>query len=155
MKLYEKYSDINRVCEMIREQIIDSIPFAYANCPKFSNPTQLFKWLRSITHYKNDPPGYEFIQEMKTLFSHVKHRTGRVFKSGEGDCDCFVVTSIACMYVQGWMDNFGFVLAGRLKSAPVHIYAYVVFKNKYYIFDLTQPVINKVRDYPIQQQMKL
>lgn len=140
---------------MIRQQVIDSIPYAYDNCPRFDNPEQLFKWLRSNTKYKADPPGYEFIQEMKTLFSDFKHRTGEVYYMGQGDCDCFTVTALACMYVQGWIQDFGFVLAGRKKKAPVHIYAFVVFKGDYYVFDLTQPKINLVNDYPISQKMRL
>jgi len=140
---------------MLRQQIIDSIPYAYENCPRFQNPEQLFKWLRSITKYKSDPEGYEFIQEMETLFSNFQHRTGKVYYVGEGDCDCFTVTALACMYVQGWIKEFGFVLAGRNKRAPVHIYAYIVFKGNYYIFDLTQPRINLVNDYPISQEMQL
>lgn len=155
MQLKEKYTNINRVCEVIRQQVIDSIPYAYENCPRFSNPTQLFNWLRSITKYKADPPGYEFIQEMETLFSNYKHRTGKVFGVGQGDCDCFTVTALACMYVQGWIQDFGFILAGRKKRAPVHIFAYVTYKDKFYIFDLTQPCINKVNHYPIQQKLKL
>ena len=140
---------------MIRQQIIDSIPYAYENCPRFDNPEQLFKWLRSITKYKSDPLGYEFIQEMETLFSNFKHRTGQVYRIGEGDCDCFTVTAVACMYVQGWISDFGFALAGRSKRQPVHIYAYVVYKGDFYVFDLTQPYINRVNEYPITQYLKL
>jgi len=153
----EKYTDINRVCQVIRLQIIDSIPYAYENCPQFDNPGQLFKWLRNNTRYKSDPEGYEFIQSMPTLFSNFKHKTGKVYGVGQGDCDCFTVTSIACMYVQGedWIKNFGFVLAGRSKKAPVHIYSYINYDGKYHIFDLTQPVIGKVNPYPITQDVRL
>jgi len=157
MELREPYTDINRVCEVIRLQIIDSIPYAAENVPHFKNPEQLFNWLKLLVRYKNDPEGYEFIQSMPTLFSDFEHESGEVYKSGEGDCDCFTVATIAAMYVQGedWIKDFGFVLAGRSPNNPVHIYSYIKFKGKDYILDLTQPRINMVKDYPYTQKMKL
>lgn len=157
MELREPYTDINRVCELIRQQVIDSIPYAWENIPKFRTPEQLFKWLKLTTRYKSDPEGYEFIQSMPTFYSTFKHRTGKVYHPGEGDCDCFVVTTIAAMYIQGekWIEDFGFYLAGRSKKAPVHIFSYIVMDGKEYILDLTQPYINKVRDYKYLQKMPL
>lgn len=157
MELREPYSDINRVCELIRLQVIDSIPFALENVPRFQNPEQLFKWLRLNTSYKNDPEGYEFLQSMETLFNRFEHSSGHVYNPGQGDCDCFVISTIAAMYVQGedWIEDFGFYLAGRNKSAPVHIFSYIVWDGKEHILDLTQPYMDKVRDYPHLQKMQL
>jgi len=157
MELREPYTNINRVCETIRMQVIDSIPYAYENAPACRNPEQLFKWLKLTTRYKSDPEGYEFIQSMQTLYSTYKHRSGHVYNPGEGDCDCFVVTTIACMQVQGkkWMKDFGFYLAGRSKKAPVHIFSYINWNGKETILDLTQPYIDKVREYPHFQKIQL
>ena len=146
MELREPYKHIDRTVEMLREQVIESIPYAYAQCPKFRKPEQLFKWLKSQIRYKNDPPGYELIQSMDTLFTDWRHRSGIRYRVGEGDCDCFTVTALACMYVQGW-DNFGIVLCGRSKKAPVHIYAYIKDENKIKPFDLTAPYYGVNRPY--------
>jgi len=157
MELREKYKDINRTCAMLREQVIDSIPTAVEVCPKFDNPEQMFKWLRLNTSYKNDPEGVELIQSMGTLLTPYTHRSGHHYPAGAGDCDCFTVTTLACLYVQGekWRNNFGFYLLGRSKKAPVHIYSFVNWNGKELIMDLTRPYINDARHYPLWQKVPM
>lgn len=153
MQSLEKYSTINRTMEAICDQVEEGYNYALEHCPKFENPEQLFNWLKSVTTYKRDPNGYEFIQSMPTLFREVTHSTGEVYPSGYGDCDCFTVTSLTCMKVQGekWQDC-GIVLVGRQKRNPVHIYSYINFEGELYIFDLTNQYINHERsDYKFRQ----
>jgi len=157
MELREPYTDINRTVNMLREQVIDSIPTAVEVCPKMRHPEELFKWLRLNTSYKNDPEGYELIQSMNTLLTTYEHRSGHVYGPGQGDCDCFTVTTLACLYVQGeaWQKDFGFYLLGRSKKAPVHIYSYVNWKGEELVMDLTRPYINDARHYPRYQKIPL
>lgn len=155
MELREKYTDINRTVFLLREQVIDSIPTAVEVCPRARNPEQLFKWLRLNTSYKDDPPGYEHIQSMETLLTPFTHRTGVYYGPGQGDCDCFTVTTLACLYVHDWPEEFGFYLLGRSKKAPVHIYSYVVWEGQELIMDLTRPYIDDAKDYPLKQKIPL
>lgn len=157
MEKLEKYRDINRTVRMLREQVIDSIPTAYDVCPKMRNPEALFKWLRLNTRYKSDPEGFELIQSMHTLLTPYQHRSGHHYGPGRGDCDCFVVTTLACLYVQGpeWQKNFGLYLLGRSKKAPVHIYSYINWRGKDLIMDLTRPYINDAKHYPRWQKIQL
>jgi len=157
MKHREPYTDINRTVIMLREQVIDSIPTAYEVCPKFTHPEDLFKWLRLTTSYKNDPEGYELIQSMYTLLTHYHHRSGHTYQPGQGDCDCFTVTTLACLYVQGpaWQKDFGLYLLGRSRKAPVHIYSYINWGGKEMILDLTRPYVNDARHYPRWQKIQL
>jgi len=152
MELREPYKDINRTIQMLREQVVDSIAYAVDQCPKVDTPEQLFKWLKTNVRYKNDPPGYELIQSMPTLFSPFTHKTGVHYGSGQGDCDCFTVTALACMYVQGWRD-FGIVLCGRKKKAPVHIFAYINDGGDLKAFDLTAPYYGVHREYKYMQYL--
>ena len=157
MELREPYTDINRTIHLLREQVIDSIPTAVEVCPKFRNPEELFKWLRLATRYKNDPEGYELIQSMHTLLTPFTHRTGHHYGPGQGDCDCFTVTTLACLYVQGpeWQEDMGLYLLGRSKKAPVHIYSYVNWNGEELVMDLTRPYINDAKDYPLWQKIQL
>jgi len=155
MELREKYTDINRTVYLLREQVIDSVPTAYELCPKFDNPEQLFKWLRLNTQYKNDPEGVELIQSMETLLSPYQHSSGHYYAPGRGDCDCFTVTTLACIYVQGWPEEFGLYLLGRSKRAPVHIYSWVHWNGEEVILDLTRPYINDAKEYPLYQKIEL
>jgi hypothetical protein len=141
MKLKKQYIDINDTLKCIKIQILDSIKFAKKNCPVFGNPEQLFYWLKENTNYKNDPKGIELLQTMQTMFA----------RNGEGDCDCFVITSGACFIINGW--DFDIVLVGRDKRNPVHIYTRVYFNGDTFIFDLTNPKYNMERPYKYVQDI--
>ena len=143
------YDDINQVMSLIRDQIIDSLKYASYNCPKFRTPENLYKWLKRRVTYIKDPVGIELLQTMQTLFDANRHGI-----PGAGDCDCFTITAIACMKVQGW-SRCRIYLAGRTRKVPVHIYAGVKFKGKELIFDLTNDKINEERKYPYRQKLIL
>lgn len=117
MKKVLDYKDINQVLTGIKVQIIDSLPFAESVCPKFETLRELWDWLAPQLHFKSDPKGREYLQTMQTLFKN----------DGQGDCDCFVITTIACLIVNGFPDVY-ICLTGRQKSHPVHIYV-VVYEN--------------------------
>jgi hypothetical protein len=62
-----EYRDINHTLAGLREQVIDSLEFCVNELPRFSNPTDLFNFCKSITVYENDPPEIELIQTVQTL----------------------------------------------------------------------------------------
>lgn len=134
---------------LLREQVIDSYQCAYDVCPRFAHPKDLFTWLKSRVKYTDDPPGNELIQSMQTLFFDNKH--GR---PGAGDCDCFTVSALACMMVQGW-ENPRIYLTSRTRKFAQHIYAGVKFRGREYIFDLTNPRFDTERQYPYKQKLEL
>lgn len=140
-----KYRDIDHTINQLRRQVIDSYDFASETCPVFNSPEDLFYWLKTQVLYKNDPPGVEFLQTMKTLYSDNKYN-----RAGEGDCDCFVITTLACMKVNGW-DNIFIVLVGRNKGRPAHIYSGVEVNGKMHYLDLTNPYYNMERKYKYKQ----
>ena len=148
MKLKKKYVDINDTLRHIRVQVMHSIPFAREVCPDFQNPAQLFSWLKARTTYKNDPRGVELLQSMQTLFNGDYHGT-----PGAGDCDCFTIAALACMHVQQWPGPLWIKIAGRDRSAPVHIWAGLDFKGKPFALDLTEKQPDKERSYPFVQKI--
>lgn len=140
-----EYRDINHTLQGLREQVIDSLEYCCNELPRFSNPTDLFNFCKSITVYENDPPEIELIQTVQTLLENNFHGV-----SGAGDCDCFTVLTLALCIASGMNDNY-IVLVGRSKVAPVHIYSAVKFKGKLYTLDLTNPYINVERPYKYRQ----
>ena len=140
-----KYKDIDHTLKQLRRQTIDSYDFASETCPEFNSPEDLFYWLKTQVIYKNDPPGVEYLQTMQTLYSDDKYN-----RAGEGDCDCFVITTLACMKVNGW-DNVFIILVGRDKSRPAHIYSGVEINGKMKYLDLTNPYYNMERNYKYKQ----
>lgn len=140
-----KYRDIDHTMKQLRRQVVDSYDFAYATCPEFDSLEDLFYWLKSQVIYKNDPPGIEFLQTMQTLYSDNKYN-----RSGEGDCDCFVITTLACLKVNGWNKIF-IILVGRNKRKPAHIYTGVAENGQIRYLDLTNPYYNTERKYKYKQ----
>lgn len=145
------YRNINHTLQMLKRQVVDSIPYACEIVPQFDHPSELFYWLKENTIYKNDPSNTELLQTMQTLFegNYPGHQPG------EGDCDCFVIATLASCYVQGarWR-NLEVTLAGRDKIAPVHIWSGIIFDGQYYAMDLTQPDFDSERYYPFTQDLK-
>jgi len=149
MKKKVKYIDINDTLRHIKIQIIDSIPYAKEFCPKFGNPEQLFYFLKKNTVYKNDPPNIELLQTLQTLMEENFHG-----KPGAGDCDCFTIATIACLYVNGWKNNVFIDLVGRSKLYPVHIYTDIVYKGDRKVLDLTNKYYNEERqNYKYRQRL--
>lgn len=133
------YVDLKTTLQYLKIQVFDSIEFAAKTCPEFNNPKELFNWLKSKTKYTPDGEN-EYIQTMQTLFAN----------GGRGDCDCYVVTALACFYVLGWTDC-RVVLTGRNKRNAVHIYTMVKHAGEWYIFDLTNSKFDYERHYPYYQ----
>src|SRR6478609_83823 len=139
MQFKRPYKDINDTLHYLKVQVVESIPFAYEVCPAFENPEQLFNWLKKRVKYRNDPKGVELLQTMQTMF------LGKFWGvPGAGDCDCFVITTLACMISQGW-ENLYIALVGRKKRYPVHIYVVIEWKGERKVFDLTNPKYGQER----------
>lgn len=130
------YTDLTTTLKYLKIQVIDSIPFAAENCPNFrNNPKGLFYWLKGWLRYQDDPKGVELLQTMQTLWNN----------GGLGDCDCFVITTIACLLVNDFKD-INVVLVGRNRRNAVHIYTQVIQDGKPYILDLTNTYFDHERN---------
>lgn len=149
MQLKENYTNIDRVLECIIIQVNESIPYCREFFANYDDPEQLFKQLKLLTTYKNDPKGIELLQSVQTLFDDNYWGS-----SGFGDCDCWTILTLSCCYSNNWNDNY-IILKGRSKKAPVHIYSACKFEGKLYTMDLTNTYINEERDYPLTQIIKL
>jgi len=149
MELLKEYAGIDETMYYIKIQIIDSLKYALDNTPKFQNPEQLFTWLKNKVVYKNDFQNHELLQTMPTLFENNAHGI-----PGAGDCDCFTITTCACMIAQDW-DNIYIDLVGRAKSHPVHIYSDIIWKGERKVLDLTNKNFNQERIYPYRQRIAL
>ncbi len=64
------YTDINATMKGIRIQVIDSLDFCVNEMPTFQDPAQMFRALKNMVVYKNDPPGIELLQSVPTLFNY-------------------------------------------------------------------------------------
>ena len=111
--------------------------------------SKMFNYLKSITTYRNDPPGVELLQSVPTLLGNNYWGV-----PGAGDCDCFSILVLTCCLVNGW-NNQEIILAGRSKLAPVHIWTRVKYNGTWYDTDLTQSFINSVRPYKYTQTLKV
>jgi len=139
------YTDINATMRGIRQQVIDSLEFCVNEMPRFDDPEQMFKALKNMTVYKNDPPGTELLQSVPTLF---KNNYWGI--SGAGDCDCFSILVLAMCVAHGW-NKQEIILAGRSKLMPVHIWTVVYVDGKRYSMDLTNAYCNVERNYKFIQ----
>lgn len=134
------------VMQHFKNQVRDSLPHAAKDYPagSIADAWQLWDELRPRVTYVNDPSGLELFQSYQTLFYNNWHG-----KPGAGDCDCFTLSTAAVATVNGL--PFQIVLAGRSKTAPVHIYTEV----DGIIIDLTRQKPNDARHYPIIQKFDL
>lgn len=147
--LITTYKDINATMQGIRTQVIDSLDFCVNEMPKFKDPESLFKNLKQMITYKNDPPGIELLQTVQTLFNNNYHGI-----PGAGDCDCFSILFLSMAVAHGWNEQ-EIVLAGRSKLAPVHIWTRVKYNGTWFDCDLTQPYFNTRRKYKYTQYLKV
>lgn len=145
MILKKKYESLDDTLAYLKIQVIDSLEFASKTCPDFKDPRELFSWLKKRVRYQNDPKGIEYLQTMQTLFKN----------GGLGDCDCFVITTLACMIVNDWQ-GVSIALVGRSKSYPVHIYTVIDWNGERKVFDLTnnrfnyeRPGYNYIQELPV------
>jgi hypothetical protein len=143
------YKDINQVMDGIRTQIIDSVDYCYSRFSGFTDPRELFAYLKQITTYVPDPERIELLQTAQTLFENNYHGT-----PGAGDCDCFTILAHACFIANGFGVS-SIVLTGRDPHLPVHIYSLIKNGSQVYIFDLTNPFIDMERFYPYKQVLPI
>jgi len=143
-----KYRGINQTLEAIREQILDSYDYCAGN---FSarTPEGLFKLIKANVTYHDDPKGVELLQSSQTLFEDNYHGV-----RGAGDCDCFTITALASLMVNGFTDN-EIVLAGKSSRQPSHIYCRTWYNGEWYVLDLTEPFFNKERNYKYRQTIRV
>jgi len=130
-------------------QAYDSLPYAADVCPQFNSPEQLFNWLKMRIIFREDPEGIELLQTMPTMFEKNWHGI-----PGAGDCDCFVITSIACLKVNGF-DDIQIVLSSGNKRMPSHIYMAVLDGDRWKAFDLTNRYYGEERSYPFRQLLRI
>lgn len=137
------YRDINHTMRALKQQVIDSLQFA-ETFPLFNSPRDLFNWMKDRTTFKNDPKRVERLQTLQTLWD----------SGGYGDCDCFVISLLAICWTQGpAYQDLRVILAGREKTAPVHIYNKIIYEGEEFVMDLTQPRFNSERDYKYTQEL--
>lgn len=134
MILLEKYTTLDRVLELLKLQVVDSLDFASRTCPKTNNPEEIWRWLKPKLHFKDDAPGEEHLQSMQTLFK----------MGGRGDCDCFVITTLACLIVNNF-DGIYIDLVGYDKKGARHIYTDLERNGRRIVLDFTNPHYNMER----------
>jgi len=121
-------------------QIEDSLDYASGFVMAGTTPSALFSMLKTLTTYKNDPPGVELLQSMPSLF--MNNFWG---KSGAGDCDCFSITTVACCKVLNIPCRL--VLVGNSPKAPSHVYVEVKDKGGWVPFDLVNTFYGETKKY--------
>jgi len=147
MILLKKYESLEDVLKFIKLQIRDSIQYAKDSIPAFSDPAELFYWLKDRVIYKSDPVTIELIMTMETMMSGS--RTGT---PGAGDCDDFTITAMACLIACGFSKN-RIVLTGKNSDSPVHIYVSTFYNGNWYAFDLTNENFDQERKYKFKQEL--
>ena len=143
------YKNLNDTLRHFKAQVIEGIPYAKKNLPEFTDPQQIFDYLKLRTKYKHDPKDTELFQTLPTLLENNYHG-----QSGLGDCDCFSIALCSILAANNFK-NFGIVLVGRNRLTPVHIYCYVIDANnqKKYL-DLTNKYYDQTRCYPYRQEIQ-
>lgn len=143
-----QYQNLNHALKLFKVQVLEGIPYAQTECPKFDTPEEAFDWLKLRTKYKNDPKGTELFQTLPTLLENNFHGI-----TGHGDCDCFTIAILSILAANNFK-NIGIVLVGRNTFNPVHIYAYYVNdKGEKQFLDLTNKYFNQTRHYPYKQEI--
>ena len=109
----------------------------------------MYEYFKNRVTYHNDPPGVELIQSPGTMFEN--NYWG---KAGYGDCDCFVVLLLSCLWANNMNKNW-ILLYGRTKKWPSHISLATEFEGQDYFMDLTERKFNSERFYPFRQELKV
>ena len=146
MKKKYAYKNLTDTVIQLQNQAIESIPYCQEITDGISDPESLFNYLKTITTYKNDPPGIELIHTPESLFEKNFHGD-----PGAGDCDDFTALSISCLHCIGIKPYI--VLAGNQKDHPTHVYAGFL-RGRFYDFDLTQTFYDTERKYKFRQFLK-
>lgn len=143
----DKYTDINATLYWLVEQAKAGVDYCRENFPEFSNPVEMYNYLKARTRFMNDPTGIELIQHPFTLFENNFH--GR---EGYGDCDCFTTLLLSCLWANGWFENY-IMLYGNSTRYPSHIACMTVFEGEEIFLDLTEPKVNSERHYKYFQEI--
>ena len=143
------YTSLNETLAGVRIQVIDSLDFCVNEMPSFKTPESMFKALKLLTTYRNDPPGIELLQSVPTLLDDNYWGV-----PGAGDCDCFTILTLSMCIANGWNDN-EIMLVGRDKKKAVHIYSTTKINGVKYVLDLTNSFINVERKYKFYQSIKV
>ncbi len=151
MKKIYPYVSLEDTLIAMKQQIKDSIPFAENFLPRRKmSPKEIFTTLKSNVIYFNDPHDRELLQSMPTLFSKKNYHN--IY--GAGDCDCFTIAALACLFSKGYKENF-IVIVGRNNSNAVHVYAKTIYGGSKKTLDLTNHSYNYERYYPFRQELKV
>lgn len=144
MKAKKRYQGLNQVMRAIKIQIQESMPYAWDNFGGYTDPADLFRYLRELVTYKNDPANIELIHTVQSFLHDNQHGI-----PGAGDCDDFTILATAALCANGIENRI--VLAGRNSKYPVHIYSEVKTGSGWVPFDLTQRTFGNVKYYPYLQ----
>jgi len=120
-------------------QIYEGIPFT-KQIFDITDPETLYNTLNTLFIYKDDPQDVELIMSPETFATDLNY-WGTAFK---GDCDDIV--TFVTSYCIAHNIPCQIALVGRKKSAPTHIFNYLLYKGKFIPFDLTNRVFNYERD---------
>jgi hypothetical protein len=151
MKLLKPYESLEDTLLKFKRQVKDSIAFADGFLPNRSmTPGQIFSFLKKRTIYFNDPPTEELLQMMPTMFS--KKNAHNIY--GAGDCDCFTIAALACLFARGYGENY-VVIVGRNARNAVHIYCKTNYLGEKKTLDLTNHSYNYERYYPYRQELPI
>lgn len=132
---------------MLKKQVIEGVPYACEELPRFSTPEQIFKYFKARTIYKSDPKDTELFMTLPTFLNKNYHNI-----PGAGDCDDFTIALLTALIANGFFDC-GIVLVGRNRLNAVHIYCYCDDKGERKYLDLTNAVPLKERSYPYRQEL--
>jgi hypothetical protein len=151
METIYPYKSLSDTLLGMKTQVRDSLEFADEFLPKRKmTPAEIYSYLKRHVIYFNDPHDRELLQSMPTLFSqkNIHHIYGA------GDCDCFTIAALACLFARGHDENF-LVISGRNRINAVHVYCKTIFKGKKKTLDLTNHRYDYERFYPYTQELKM
>lgn len=135
-----KYKNLQHTLDAMGRQIYDSLDYAEGFVTRGTKPKELFWFLKTMTSYKNDPPGVELLQSMPSLF--MNNFWG---KSGSGDCDCLSICAVACCKVLNIPCRL--VVVGNSPTAPSHVYVEVKDNGSWVPFDLVNTFYGETKKY--------
>lgn len=135
-----KYKNLQHTLDAMGRQIKDSLDYAQGFVARGTSPKELFWFLKTMTTYKNDPPGVELLQSMPSLFEDNFWGI-----PGAGDCDCFSITAAACCKVLNIPCRL--VVVGNSPKAPSHVYVEVKDNGSWVPFDLVNTFYGETKKY--------
>jgi hypothetical protein len=113
----QDYVDLEHALLHMKHQVRDSLEDAKRLIPKFSEPEELYYWLRKKVTYVKDPDDRELFMTLGTFASGT--RTGVPWG---GDCDDFTIAAMSAFYANDFLPAY-VILVGRSSGGPTHVYA--------------------------------